>query len=127
MKNLKVLTPDQIETLMVSALEGGSNYWYDIQKKSCDAIRNATTEMKGQPFVMRMIAAIEKGVAVEIHDIEDESTLLGTLTAESWAKGEDLMIQTAVQHFADAVAGNDDATTGDVFFQLALMGEVVYG
>ena len=53
--------------------------------------------------------------------------LLGTLTAESWAKGEKLMSEQQREHLGDILAGNDDATTADVFLQFALMGELVYG
>jgi hypothetical protein len=31
------------------------------------------------------------------------------------------------RHIADILSENDDATTGDVFLQLCLFGDVVYG
>jgi hypothetical protein len=30
-------------------------------------------------------------------------------------------------HYADLVEGNDDAETGDVWLQLAVFGELIYG
>jgi pimeloyl-ACP methyl ester carboxylesterase len=38
-----------------------------------------------------------------------------------------LMPQVAPEHWADFLTENEDAETGDVFVQLCLLGEVVYG
>lgn len=124
---LKVLTAYEIENLMVSAMEGGSNYWYEIKDESYDAIKEATKDMNGEAFVIRMLVAIQRGVSVKVHDCNDEDELLGTITQESWAKAEDLMIKEQRPHLGDVLNENDDATTGDVFFQLAVMGEVKFG
>lgn len=126
-EGLLVLTVDDVENMIVGALEGGSNYWYLIGEKSTDLIIEATPGMKGQPFVDRLMTAIEKGIQVEIHDIEDEESVLGILTSESWAKAEKLMIEKHRGHLGNVLAGNDDASTADVFFQLAVLGDVVYG
>ena len=37
------------------------------------------------------------------------------------------MAETHPRHFADFLAGNEDATTGDVLLQLAVFGELVFG
>lgn len=124
MKKLQFFTPQMVEDLMVSALEGGSNYWYLID--DVDPIKKVTPEMKDEPLVCRLIKAIELGTKVVILDIEDE-TKLGVLDKKSFAKAEILMIKKYPHHFADAMAENGDAITGDVFFQLAVMGELVYG
>jgi hypothetical protein len=38
-----------------------------------------------------------------------------------------LMAEKEPRHFGDFMGENDDATTSDVFLQLCLFGEVVYG
>lgn len=117
-------TSETIEDLMVSAMEGGSNYWYLIEDTK--PIKTATPEMKDEPLVCRLIKAVERGVKVTILDIEDEK-VLGVLDKNSFVKGTELMFEKYPYHYADAVTENGDAITGDVFFQLALMGELIYG
>lgn len=123
-EGLLCLTADDVENLMTSAIEGGSNYWYLIGND--DEVRKATEDMQGAAFVDRMLIAIQRGVGVKIYDVEDEENLLGTLTKDSWTKAESLFIKNHRHHLADVLGENDDASTGDVFFQLALMGEIVY-
>jgi hypothetical protein len=43
------------------------------------------------------------------------------------ARGLRLMYDTQPRHYCDFIGGNEDAITGDVFLQLCLYGEVVYG
>jgi hypothetical protein len=126
-EGLKILTSEDVENLMCSAIEGGSNYWYFIKQKSSDRVREATQDMEGEPFVDRLLMAVQRGAVINVFDVEDFSNKLGTLTPQSWAKAEELMIKNHRSHLGDVLAENDDATTGDVFFQLALMGEIVYG
>lgn len=77
----------------------------------------------------------------EIWEYEEyeESAPPRILSLESIQQGLDLMAKGLLdgkdkpvkdhylQHFADFLAGNDDATTGDIFLQLCLFGEVIYG
>lgn len=74
-----------------------------------------------------MVEAIDKGLRVAVRDLEDSNTVLGFLDANSWWKAEELMLLQYRKDFGDILSGNDDAITADVFFQLAVMGEVVYG
>ena len=121
------ITKDQIESMMVGAIEGGSNYWYDI--RSWAIIEHATKDMEGEPIVMRILKGLEFGLSLPIYDIEDQDTNIpfGILTQESFQKAFDLMFKNHPHHFADLIGQTDDAITADVFFQLAVMGELVFG
>lgn len=113
------------ENLLTSAIEGGSNYWYLIKDKACDIINKYS---KRECFVEKMWDAILAGEEIEIHDIEDEDgDALGKISLVSIEKGEQIMAEKHASHFADIIDENDDACTGDVWFQLAVMGEIVYG
>lgn len=126
-EGLTLLTPYDVYNMLVSAFEGGSNYWYWIGRKTCERMEAATEDMKGEPFVDRFLMAIQRGAkGINVLDCEDY-TKLGTLTPESWAKAEKLLIEKHRSHLGDILKENDDATTADVFFQLAVMGEIVYG
>lgn len=117
------------ENLLCSAIEGGSNYWYWIGDAAHKIINEHTERYKDNtPFVDRMWTALKKGAVIPIHDIEDyKGKKIGEISLESIYKGEALMLEKYPTHFADIIAENDDATTGDVWFQLAALGELVYG
>ena len=135
-KELVILTKEDVYNQVVAAMEGGSNYWYDIGAKSYERVKAVTPD--AIPFVDRLMIALDKGVHVNIFDINEpvsevidgEKTYrkkLGTLTEFSWAKAEKLMFQHHKHHLGDILREDYDATTGDVFFQLAVMGELVFG
>lgn len=49
------------------------------------------------------------------------------ITLEDVKKGLELMRDQYPRHWADLVEEQDDAITGDVWLQLAVFGEVIYG
>ena len=117
---------DRVLDMLTGALEGGSNYWYFIGPSSEKRICEATKDMEGEPFVDRFWKAIQLGVRINIFDIETRDKL-GSITLESIAKGLQIMQSKHAEHFGNLISENDDAETADVFFQLAVMGELVYG
>jgi hypothetical protein len=50
-----------------------------------------------------------------------------TLNLRSIKKGLEVFASKYPRHFADFVSENDDASTGDVFLQCCLFGELVFG
>lgn len=120
------LTDEQRLNLLTSALEGGSNYWYEIRKAACDKIDSVKPSDGKTPFVDRMWAAIKAGKNIEVHDIESRD-LLGHISLETIERGEQSMLEQQPEHFADILAENDDACTGDVWFQFAVLNQIVYG
>lgn len=117
-----IYLPDDVrENLLCSAIEGGSNYWYYLPDLTM------VERKKGTPLVDSMFKAVKAGAQIPIHDIEDESNFLGMLTMANIERGERIMFEKHNQHYSDARNENDDAATGDVWFQLAVMGEIVYG
>jgi len=126
-RGLTVLTEDDVENMMVGAWEGGSNYWAHVGSKMMNKIYAKTEDMNDEPTVNRVLMAVQRGLPVKVRDADNPSEVLGTLTPKSWAKAEKLMVKNHRRHFADIIGENDDATTADVFFQLAVLGDVVYG
>lgn len=108
-KGLTLLSTYDIYNMLVGAIEGGSNYWYYISEKMCNHIYKKTESMEGEPFIDRMLIAIQTGLKVKIRDAENPSDVLGTLTAESWAKAEKLLIEKHRSHLGDILKENDDA------------------
>jgi hypothetical protein len=109
------ITAEQVANLMTSALEGGSGYWIESVSPR---YKNHEEYSLASAYGPDMIARIFKA--------EDDETpcILSHATIQ---RGLDLMSHIAPNHWGDLVQETDDAETADVFLQLCLFGEIVYG
>jgi hypothetical protein len=122
-----ILTDQQIKNVIITALEGGSNYWYYLPQDSKLAIRSRISKEEN-PYISEAITdAVLSGADVNIHDAEEPSDVLGMLTSESIAKGLDVAIANYPEEIQDVITEEYDAGTADTLFQLFVMGEVVFG
>jgi hypothetical protein len=127
MKEYKVnvetaVTANMIECIVVGALEGGSNYWYMLGE--------GIPPSDGNPIADRILNALfnDSDYKLEILDLEDEEgEPLGYLTLDVLLNAFQIVSKNYPEHFYNLLTGNDDAETADVFFQCAVMGEVVFG
>ena len=100
---------DRIETLFVSALESGSNYWYWLNDDSMSSVRNIVSRDEDPCYSTAIWTAIKRGAHIPIYDAEDyNADPLGTVTQES--------VKSALE-----------AMARDYFFQLATMNDVHFG
>lgn len=117
------LTYELLENIIVTALEGGSNYWATVD--------HFPEEPAGEPATIKLATALwnDKDFAVAIWDSENPTEKLGTLTLEGIRKALKLAQEDTGYHWVIAQLWADewDAETTDVIMQLAVMGEVVYG
>jgi hypothetical protein len=122
----KVLVKNEdIESLLCTALEGGSNYWYTItefHEPPALVYRSDETEI-----FRHLDYPMNEGGYLMIGDKEDEEREPVKLDLAALHRGLQLMAEKYPDHFKDVVDENADAITGDVMLQLALFGEVVYG
>lgn len=82
MPNVK-LTDQQHEDLIITALEGGSNYWYFISDIAMNIITKTTPYYRGC-FSERFWEAIRyKGAVIPINDIENQLTKIGEISLAS--------------------------------------------
>ena len=119
-----------MENIFVTALEGGSNYWYYLPSKEVKKIREAVPKSEEPALSMAMFMAIfDKGVEVAIHDIENPEECLGTISLDSIMQ----TIKTSSEdkdfsRFWEAeLNGDGDGESSDVIFQYLVMGEIVFG
>ena len=110
-----VVTTDRVADLLCCALEGGSTYWCEAFKP--DHYPEGTeygheAVAHGAPF--RVKPDGEKWI--QVHN-----------SAEVLEETLQLMANTQPNAWRDFVQENEDAITGDVFFQLLVFGEVIYG
>lgn len=114
------LTVEDIDDIMVAALEGGINYW-------CSEAEVAE-ERRCADWGHEQIA---RGGALVLHDIEDSSEKW-ELDLEKFLKGFKLWVEQgldkygAVQKDGTVDCGEIDAACADEIVQLALFGEVQF-
>lgn len=129
---VKIDIGDQLrEDLLVTALEGGSNYWYYLSVEAYDLInKSIRTKQILEPPSIKMWDAIKHGASIPIYDEENKNEKLGEINLESIAKGEQMMVDKYFFHFKKLLDKENvewDAETADVWFQLAVMGEITFG
>lgn len=107
----------RVRDLLCCALEGGSNYWYCIANYKFK-------EGKGfgdYEFAHLDVPFDGGSLLIQADDqyrVLDEAAMI---------KGLNLMAKNYPKHFEDFMNEDYDANTGDVFLQLSLFGEIVYG
>ncbi len=115
--------PDKrIQDLLCCAFEGGSYYWYSIT--AFNYPKGQTQESLGIEF--KHLELPFRGGSLTIEDAEDPS-VVRILDRAAIVRGLALMKDRHPREWADFIGENEDAETGDVFLQLCLFGEVVYG
>jgi hypothetical protein len=111
-----------VENLLITAFEGGSNYWYlisDHNRKHFpkDVYLSSILAHPGSRMV------IKDGSGEEYFEPK-EITHEDVLTAwEAFQQPDDRW----KRHFRDLISGNDDACTGDAFLQLVVLNDIVFG
>lgn len=122
----------RISDLLCSALEGGSSYWCSIDRKNKP--KNLAFRSDEEHIYEHLDFPLNEGGSLTISVLKDsegtltiEDTESFTLNLESITNGLVIMATDCPRHFGDFMAETDDATTGDVFLQCCLFGEVIYG
>ena len=121
------VTQERIKDLLITAFEGGSNYWYFIREFVYPA--GQTQESLGIEC-QHDGELIFRGGHMIIDDVEDgeQSELSGKiLDMDAIKRGLNLMAEKYPKHWNDFIQENEDADTADVFLQLAVYGDIVYG
>ena len=124
-----------IRGLLCSAFEGGSNYWYFIDRwelrpgLTLDDFKEGGSQQPDNYWHWSQLIPTTAGCSLFITDREDEGANPKEyqLNLEAIRRGLKFMADDYPKHFADVVNENDDAETGDVFLQCCLFGEVIYG
>lgn len=131
------ISEKRIHDLLCSAFEGGTGYWCCIEN-DVDGIQypegfsysdfriGGRLNPKDDPVNPYGLIAMTEGMELVLSDAEDPDTRW-TLNREKIQKGLQLMQEKYPSHWGDFVSENDDADTADVFLQLAVLGELVYG
>jgi hypothetical protein len=118
---------ERVADLLCCAFEGGINYWATVKEKRSPLEFNFRymADLFEKPCSYTDYP-LNRGGLLMVGDIEgdmpDALLDLGTIR-----NGLQVMAYKYPKHWHDFINDNEDATTGDVFLQCCLYGEVVFG
>ena len=108
------LTEEKLEgivyNLFITAWEGGSAYWAEVSEPN--EAEKTLLKMKDEGYVLR------------VTPIGDDPV---ELKYENLVQAINLLAKNFPCAFYDAINEYDDAETADIWFQLAVLGELTYG
>ncbi len=124
MKIIVNITEKQIADALVSAFEGGSNYWIkEIEEKGNQTARPWG---KNEPTPSYISAPLSNGGSVVITARDGDEG--GTLNLKTIKRGLTVMAKEFPRHFGDLLSEDSwDAETADVLLQCCIYGKVIYG
>lgn len=122
------VSPRRIADLMVSAIEGGSNYWLrggGIYLESPGDV--APDDTHDGPWYDNPRRYEDPDLCLKVVEDDDGAETDHLVRQADITRGLQLMAEKSPDHFADIINENDDAITADVFLQYVTFGEIVYG
>lgn len=129
------ITKEQIIGVFVTALEGGSNYWYYI----LDVPNQLRTIMNDEKLAFSEACGefVLRGGRLPIYDAEevdemgddgsDKPEPLGTIDMDNLLDAISIMKKDYPEQYVNIIMDEYDADDADIFFQIATMGEITFG
>lgn len=114
------MAPDTVRGLLAAAFEGGSNYWIETIRPGGGQIPPTV----GKWHWSQILPTTGGSVAITVRE-DDADATERLLDDEAIRRGVALFVQHP--QYGAVLSDSDDATTGDVFLQLAIFGEVIFG
>ena len=132
---------DHVNDIVITALEGGSNYWYLLKEDATEIL----DRYKGQyePLihgnrkelfygyrVEAVLPAIMAGETIPIHDEEDPNgPVIGSFSLDNMKKGFEIMAEKYPDYLRMVLDEDADYDAGDAdaIVQLLTLGEITYG
>ena len=118
------ITPQQVCDQIVTAFEGGSNYWLgnaDLAPESPRPVR------MGKPWYATAALYEMVGWKIICTTDDEDGNQPYTLNRAAVTKTLAMLVANHQQMLHEIMSETGDAETADVFLQLALFGEIVYG
>jgi hypothetical protein len=118
-----------LESIFITALEGGSNYWYYIGSEACKIINDVVPKDQKKSFSERLFEAVyDNGVIIPVHDIEDtDGEPIGYLNINTFQERLELCASEALWALQEEIDERGDSGSSDAVFQYLALGELVYG
>jgi hypothetical protein len=123
------LNQEILEDIFVTALEGGSNYWYYIGEDTYNRIRKVVSK-EDEPYlaVAMLKAVLDHGVEVAINDVESEEEEIGWISKETMQERLQDLYNSEYRWALEAHMNEEgDSESADIVFQYIVIGEAIYG
>ena len=114
----KILTVEDLEDIMTTAIEGGIGYWACLDNTACDWL-----EAQGTVATRVLL----NGGAIVFEDAEGEYDECWMLTLEGFRKGCELYEKERGSLTKTLEDGNFDAIEADCLIQYGVFGQVIFG
>ena len=119
---------DKFENVIITALEGGSNYWYQlIDEDYRDKLPPKTVERQSLSERIAYALYTDPKFELPVYDVEEPDELLGKVTQYSMYRAFEIAKSDYPDAYENIMEEKYDATDADILFQLATMGELVFG
>lgn len=125
-KEITQRLPNQtLEDLFITAMESGFSNWCFMPMSTWQQLKSTyKTDLRNAPSEY-VWDGVVSGETAKFKDTESSDTW--ELTLDKIVQGTELFATEEPEHYANAVSGNFDAETADVWFQFCLLGEIVFG
>jgi hypothetical protein len=123
------ISRDTLENIFITALEGGSNYWYFLPNKTVKLVRRLVPKENDECLSTAIFKAVfDLDATLSVHDLENPDEEIGLLRAETMAKriGELLKDESYRKALLAEMNGDGDVNTSDIVFQYITIGEVMF-
>jgi hypothetical protein len=135
---INIVTPvsiprQRVASLLVGAMEGGSNYWLspceveEIAPAAPVMILDADDDFKPRIWPMYDYPLTEGGEVRFTFEGPKNAPMTCALNLSTIEKGLQVMAEKYPRHFRNFIDCRDDADTSDVFVQCCFFGELIYG
>lgn len=123
------LSREVLEDIFVTAIEGGSNYWYFLSRDAVKRIRQAVPrDVDAVLSTATFKAVYDHGVSVPINDVENEEDIVGWISMETMQERLQSLLNSNDRWALERHMNEEgDADSADVVFQYMTMGEAIYG
>jgi len=123
------LSREVLEDIFVTAIEGGSNYWYFLSRDAVKRIRQAVPrDVDAVLSTATFKAVYDHSVSVPINDVENEEDIVGWISMETMQERLQSLLNSNDRWALERHMNEEgDADSADVVFQYMTMGEAIYG
>lgn len=125
------VTEELLTDMIVTALEGGSNYWYDLNRDDIDTVKkHHHPDVRQSKSAAELIAfsVLNKGFNLPVYSLdESDGEPLGYLSKDSIKEGLVIMAEKDPSNFGSLFIEGWDSNVSDTFFQYVVLKEIVYG
>ena len=118
---------EMFEGWIVTAIEGGSNYWCEIPQESFNKELLESYKDENLPFSILLATFIwkERQTIAVCDAMSNEE--IGKINMKSVKKALEMICENHAEVFDNLLAEQYDADDADVFFQYATLGELTFG